>query len=119
MVTVTPVCAHSMGGSRKKLDLFLSLDGIRKAGFMSKYLMKCARRWGIPQTYIKSYSKKIESWKNGKKWYKDEPDKLGDRNFDLVNENICLCNAVFEVYDICWSKLYIVVIAIRYWSDVK
>ena len=91
----------------KKLELFLSMDPVKKAGFMSTYLMKCARMWNIPQVYIASYADAKKRWKFCSKHYKDDSeysDKVAESNYDLYSENIKLCDAIFEVYDVSINK---------------
>lgn len=84
----------------KKLETFLSLSSVAKAGFMSKYLIKCAKSWKIPQTYIKSYIDSLESWKFSKRYYEHDETERHNRNINMVRENVKLCDAVFEMYDV-------------------
>lgn len=88
----------------KKLEIFLKLDYKQKAGFMSKYVLKCAKNWMIPQVFIKEYIRSIDSYKISKK-YCDEGskywtiDKCKSENKNMVHNNILLLDAIFEIYD--------------------
>lgn len=110
----------------KKLDYFLSLDSKQKTGFMSKYVMSCARKVGVPNIIIERFSD-IKSRRKYFNKYKPTAEETADY---LLNGNIkgfmnkhsyvvkdeeyreilsketqTLCSAVFELYDKLKSQM--------------
>lgn len=64
----------------KKLKYFLSLSPKSKVGYMSKYMMKIARKIDIPQQMIEQYYDAKEQYK----LYKSFTNKLDKENTDMI-----------------------------------
>jgi len=103
----------------KKLSYFLKLDQKAKAGYMSSYIMKIAKRMNIPNPIIKSF----QEMKEKVRVYQDN-DSSAEEIGRLLSTNIqdgllrykykikcdiyevelskmteMLCNSIFEMYD--------------------
>ncbi len=80
---------HLYPFSEKDWKIFDKLDKNGKFGYLSKHLLRCARKAGISQTYLQRYLKHKESWKFAKRVYRltdEKNNKLKEvvqgRNFE-------------------------------------
>jgi len=101
-----------------KLEYFLNLDAKMKCGYMSKYIMKIARKIGIPKIMIEQFAKTKKfkklfetktnakeiatlfstDFKNGLLEYK-YTIKYEIYSDQLLEQTLNLCSAIFEQFD--------------------
>jgi len=103
----------------KKLENFLKLSPEQKAGFMSSYIMKIARKMNIPSSIIELFHSFKKNVKRYRKYQKTAEEigklmatdiregiseykwvvKLDVYELELSKMTNSLCSAIFEQYD--------------------
>jgi hypothetical protein len=61
--------------SEKEWKLFDKLEKNGKFGYLSKHLLRCARKVNVPSIYIKEYLASKNDWKFAKKYYRVTKEK--------------------------------------------
>jgi hypothetical protein len=80
--------------SDKKLKMFQQLNLTQKRGFISRYIMGCASKSGIPDVYIKDFLS-LKYRQREKKYKADSEDKLILRS-KVLQEEIKLLKATLQ-----------------------
>jgi len=102
----------------KKLEYFLSLSSQSKCGYMSKYIMKVAKKMNVPNSIIEQYyelkklkkifSKNIDAKQVGELISIDLKKALSEYKYviksdvyreELSKQTQALCSAIFEQFD--------------------
>lgn len=80
----------------KKLETFKKMKKSQKKGFLSKYIMKLANKYGVPKIYIDEFHNLKREYNHTKMKYSKTTHGFFEKKVELANETHKLIIAILE-----------------------